>query len=242
MDQSAAKQHWDHVHGRGEVITAAIDDAVGAAALEHFGDITGKRLLDLGCGLGEYSLFFAEHGAQVTAIDTSAVAIEALRAHCAQDSIANVNPVVASAFDIDQLGPFDAVFGSMILHHLEPFDHFAEVLRAAMVPGGRAFFYENSANAFLVWCREHLTGRFGIPKYGDDEEFPLQRQEIDELRGAFTVDVVHPELFFVRLASGYLLRGHGERAFTWIDERLYRFPRARRLSYRQYVLLTRNGS
>src|SRR5438046_9308753 len=40
--------------------------------LRRMGDLRGKRLLDIGCGLGESSVFFALRGAQVKATDLSA--------------------------------------------------------------------------------------------------------------------------------------------------------------------------
>jgi 2-polyprenyl-3-methyl-5-hydroxy-6-metoxy-1,4-benzoquinol methylase len=40
-------------------------------AYESLGEIRGKRLLDVGCGLGENSLLFAKWGAQVTGVDVS---------------------------------------------------------------------------------------------------------------------------------------------------------------------------
>ena len=199
------------------------DDEVGCAALAHFGAVNGRRLLDLGCGTGEYTRFFAASGAHVLAIDQSPVAIETLHRQCADAGIENVERVVADAMDLERLGPFDFVFGSMILHHIEPFDRFVDVLADAMHPGGRAFFYENSAmSSFLVWCREHLVGRFGIPKNSDDDEFPLQPREIEELRTRFDVTVEHPHVVLTSLASGYLFRDHLGKQLDWVDQQLGR--------------------
>lgn len=231
--------HWDRVHATQGPTVVPDDDEVGVAGLRHFGDLRGARLLDLGCGNGEYSLYFAARGAQVTAIDVSKVAIASLTASCAEAGIDDVVAIRASAFDVAELGPFDAVFGSMILHHLEPFDAFVDVLAAAMAPGGRGFFYENNAmSKALVWCRRHLVGRFGIPRNSDDEEFPLEPRELGLLARRFTIEVEYPTLYLARMASGYLLRGHGERQLGWIDDLLYPIERIRRLSYRQYVKLT----
>src|SRR6266481_4106050 len=39
--------------------------------LEQFGDLQGKRVLDIGCGQGDTSVFFALGGAEVHALDVS---------------------------------------------------------------------------------------------------------------------------------------------------------------------------
>jgi SAM-dependent methyltransferase len=242
MDANAAsaRQHWENVYAARDITPATPDDGLAKAAMAHFGDVESLRILDLGCGSGEYSLFFAASGADVTAVDYSEVAIQTLAEYCDSKAIHRITPVVVNAFDISDLGTFDAVFGSMILHHLEPFPKFVDVLHSAVAPQGKAFFYENNAmSKTLVWCREHLTGHYGIPKFGDGEEFPLTPNEIDELRRRFIVQVTYPEMLFARMASAYLLRWRAEQACEWIDSQLYRFERLRRYSYHQYVLLTR---
>jgi 2-polyprenyl-3-methyl-5-hydroxy-6-metoxy-1,4-benzoquinol methylase len=230
--------HWNAVYRRRKPTVLPENDRVANAALAHFGSVEGCRILDLGCGTGEYSRFFAAHGAQVIAVDRSEVAVNDLRESCAADGVTTVEPVVGNAFGLGALGEFDFVFGSMILHHIEPFDQFVDVLAGALGAGGRGFFYENSAmSRFLVWCRAHLVGRFGIPKHSDHDEFPLQPQEIDLLRRRFDVEVDQPELLLTRLASGYLLRGHADHQLGWLDGQLYRIERLRPLSYLQYVRL-----
>jgi 2-polyprenyl-3-methyl-5-hydroxy-6-metoxy-1,4-benzoquinol methylase len=53
--------------------------------------------------------------------------------------------VVCDAMKLQGLGSFDFVLGAIILHHLEPFSAFCSALKAALKPGGKAFFYENNA-------------------------------------------------------------------------------------------------
>jgi len=236
-DIEQAVAHWDQVYAATDYSRRA-ELHVLEPAMAFFGDVRGKTLLDLGSGPGAASLFFAERGANVIALDASPRAIAELSAKCEGEGITNLRAVCASAMSIDEIGTVDFVYGSMILHHIEPFEDFASRLRHALSPGGRAFFYENNAmSRVLVWFREHIVGRLWIPKYGDRDEFPLTPGELDVLRRLFSVEVQYPEMLFFELASQYLMRGAARRPLRWVDQFLYRHRWGLRYSYRQFVML-----
>lgn len=233
-------EFWDNIFSEANngQMYSPLSDPVLSSANQHFGDLRGKKLLDIGSGDGQASLFFAQQGAEVTAIDLSQVAVDRLNRLVAEHGLHNLHAQRAAAEDIASLGRFDHVFGSMILHHIEPFADFARDLRQAVAPGGTAFFFENSAaSRILIWFRSHVVGRFGVAKFGDPEESPLEPREIDALRRHFTVDIEYPELLFFQLASVYLLKYRAKRTCKRIDEILYRFPAMRRMSYRQILYL-----
>jgi SAM-dependent methyltransferase len=212
-------------------ILRALESARG-----HFGEIEGRRIIDIGCGNGATSLWFASHGAEVVAVDASWVAVGKLKDYCQEHGVRNVHPTYGDARDLSGLGPADFIFGSMILHHLEPFAEVAQSLRE-IVPSGRGFFYENnSASNVLVWCRNHLVGRYGVPKYGDSEEFPLTPAEVEVLRRHFVVRQEFPEMYFLSHIPHYLLREHMVSTFEAADRLLFRTP-LRRWSYLQYLYL-----
>jgi 2-polyprenyl-3-methyl-5-hydroxy-6-metoxy-1,4-benzoquinol methylase len=49
----------------------------GPALKRTLGDVKGRRVLDIGCGEGCFSRFYAKAGAEVTGIDISEALIEA---------------------------------------------------------------------------------------------------------------------------------------------------------------------
>ena len=196
------------------------------------------RILDIGCGRGMSSIFWANTGAHVTAVDHSASAIAELSDRCEKMGITNIEPKVRDAMTVDDLGQFDYVFGSMILHHLEPFSKFVMVLSRTLRTGGKAFFYENNAASnLLIWFRDNVVGKLGVPKYGDKDESPLAPGEIDELRKVFNVTVDYPQMLFFSLVAPYLFRNRFRAGLKAIDDFLYRRDIGVRYSYRQYILL-----
>ena len=239
-----ATEFWDNIFSNGQessyskVEMPDLNDPLLQRALKHFGSIENKTIIDLGCGRGATSLFFAYSGANVISVDSSAIAIANLSKYCHNNNISNVTPIKISAQEISELGKVDFVFGSMILHHIEPFDEFARKLRDVIKPGGKCFFWENNARSkIMIWCRQNIVGKLWIPKYGDPEEFPLTLSELDEIRKHFHVEIEYPELVFFRMISRYLLRGHFEGPFQMFDNYLYKYPVFRKYSYHQYLLL-----
>jgi 2-polyprenyl-3-methyl-5-hydroxy-6-metoxy-1,4-benzoquinol methylase len=238
--KSTADAFWNRYYTESTFSRDLKPDIRRAVMRAHtfFGPLEGRTLLDIGCGTGDTALYWAKAGANVTAVDASTVGIEVLRQRCEQLGITTITATAIDATRIDELGQFDCVFGSMILHHLEPFHRFAEVLRRSIKTGGQAFFYENNAaSKLLIWFRTHIVGRLWVPKAGDPDEFPLTREEVDVLRDLFTVTIEYPQMYFFQMASSYVFRRRLKKPLRAIDNFLYRHNIAVDRSYWQYLLL-----
>jgi 2-polyprenyl-3-methyl-5-hydroxy-6-metoxy-1,4-benzoquinol methylase len=105
------------------------------------GDLTGKELLDYGCGKGEESVYFARLGARVTAIDISEVGISMLKKRAKRHKLdirtfeMRCDPTSLPA------SSFDRIHGLGILHHVGTEVGLAEVWRL-LRPGGVGVFLE----------------------------------------------------------------------------------------------------
>jgi ubiquinone/menaquinone biosynthesis C-methylase UbiE len=119
----------------------------------------GMRVLDLGCGAGDVSMLAAELVGPAGSVvgvdrDPNIVALASERARAAgQKSVffqtASVDHLTRKDLarnDMTLTGPFDAVIGRYILHHLP--DPVETVRRAAelLAPGGVLAFHEIAAN------------------------------------------------------------------------------------------------
>jgi SAM-dependent methyltransferase len=98
------------------------------------GSLDGARVLDIGCGAGRNSRWFAEQGATVVGIDLAAGLLEQVRATMPES-------VTLTALDVlrDPLpaGPFDLVYDSGCFHHLAPHRRITYLQRVLPMAGRR---------------------------------------------------------------------------------------------------------
>lgn len=215
------------------------------AFYQVIGDVKGKSVLEVGCGTGKLSVYLATQGATVTATDFTKNALENTRELAAYNNVADrVRLEQVDGLDLASLNEeYDLVVGRFVLHHIEPFDQFVDVLHTVIKKGGRGVFMENNAqNPFLMFARKNVAGKMGIPRYGDDEEYPLEKREVEMIEKKFDEVVQHfPELVFFKKISTYIFRH--KRIFSpfttmnkWIDSMLYNMvPPVRKYGYLQVV-------
>jgi ubiquinone/menaquinone biosynthesis C-methylase UbiE len=101
-------------------------------------DYAGRAVLDLGCGTGEYALWYATHGARhVTGVDLSDGSLQRAREQAGQSRVDNVTFVKQSVLDLEfPEASFDYAYSVGVLHHTgDPFRGFRELVRVTR-PGG----------------------------------------------------------------------------------------------------------
>ncbi|MGD0482326.1 MAG: methyltransferase [Terracidiphilus sp.] len=97
------------------------------------------HVLEIGCGTGLFTAMFAATGAQIVAVDISPELLA--KARLRNLPVAQVTFLEKRFEDCEIDGPFDAVVGSSILHHLD-IDQAIERIKALLKRGGRISFAE----------------------------------------------------------------------------------------------------
>ncbi len=110
-------------------------DAVTAAC----GAAPGDRVLDVGSGLGRYTIALARRGLTVEAMDLTTGLVDRLRQ--AEPGIpAHVGDLASPPAELH--GRFDVVVGFFMLHHVADLPAAFRGVRDLLRPGGRAAFLE----------------------------------------------------------------------------------------------------
>lgn len=117
---AAAAEYWTGLLTTpGHPLTSQLPDEplVDWHARGLLGDLAGARVLDVGCGAGRNTRWFAEQGATVEAVDLAGDLLDSLRPSMPAS-------VTLTALDVlrDPLptGPFDLVYDSGCFHHIAP--------------------------------------------------------------------------------------------------------------------------
>ena len=110
--------------------------------IRWMGDPKGLKILELGAGLGEASLYFASLGAEVTATDISPGMLEVIRQRAKKAGV-QVNLQVVSANVLTGIADnsFDIVYAANLLHHVNIEQCVREAHRV-LKPNGTAYFWD----------------------------------------------------------------------------------------------------
>lgn len=223
------REHWASLAGDPEVVFGwgspagrlrAERRAALVAEAARLGP--GVRALEVGCGTGLFTEKWARTGADLLAIDLSPDLLARARARALPPT---VRVVERRLEDLTDEGPFDAVIGSSVLHHLDVPRALAH-LRSMLVPGGRLAFAEPNMKNPQVFAMLHVPGLRPLMAATPDETAFHAGGIARDLRRAGFVDVrvrpfdwLHPAtppaaIPAVRRLGALLERLPGVRAFA----------------------------
>lgn len=150
-------------------------------ALNFLSPIKGKRILDLGCGLGDAAVYFALNGADVWAIDISPGMVGITKRLAEKHNVSNkldAQVMVAEELKFPD-GHFDLIFGNGILHHVDRTKAAKEIDRV-LRPNGKAAFIEPLAYNPVINVYRRLADGVRTPT-----EKPLRFRDIRRLKRQF---------------------------------------------------------
>lgn len=162
--------------------------------LKRMGDLRGKRVLDVGAGLGESSVYFALQGSNVTYTDLSPGMADFARRLAAHHEVGIESRVTAAEeLDVEE-DAFDFVYIANTIHHVTDKDRLFASVRRALRGGGWFFSWDPLAyNPVINIYRKMAT------EVRTEDEQPLTFRDVDLARRYFS-RVQHREFWIATLS------------------------------------------
>jgi 2-polyprenyl-3-methyl-5-hydroxy-6-metoxy-1,4-benzoquinol methylase len=162
----------------------------------RLGDVTGKRILEVGCGSGNISTYLALRGARAVGVDVSAGMLALARRRAEANGVsARVDLLEAPIEELDEPAEsFDAVIANQVLHHLDLPRAMPNIARLVGDRGVAAFVEP----VLLVpeWVRTCRYNRFVTRVFPSRADTPDERsidmRDLAKIRGAFASAETYP--------------------------------------------------
>src|ERR687895_1460107 len=230
-----SKEYFDEVEARKYLVEPHIP------AFAEFDRWRGKRVLEVGCGIGTDSINFARAGADLTAVELSS---ESLRIAAQRADVMGVADrirfVEANAEELTSAlddEPYDLVYSFGVIHHTPHPERALAEMRALTASGGTLrlmIYHRRSWKVFWIvagqghgrfWKADELIAEHSEAQTGCPVTFAYTRSQGRELveRSGFRVQDVHVDHVFPYPIRDYVeYRYVKELYFRWMPEPLFR--------------------
>ena len=234
-----SKEYFDEVEARKYKVEPHIP---GFAEFDRW---AGKRVLEVGCGIGTDSINFARAGAQLTAVDLSTESINIARQRAEVMGVADrIEFVQADAEELTSAvsGEYDLVYSFGVVHHTPHPDRAMEQIRSLIAPHGTLklmVYHRRSWKVFWIvmtqghgrfWKTGELVATHAEAQTGCPVAFNYTRKQgrqFVERAGFRVTDVRADHVFPYRIPEYVEHRYVKQWYFRWMPERLFRaFERA----------------
>jgi SAM-dependent methyltransferase len=147
---------------------------------QRLGDLRGKRVLDIGSGLGETCVYFALRGAQVTALDISARMLDLTAALAKRYQVSlRTHHADLNSLRLAPSERYDIIHAANVLHHVD-LDRAVPEMLAHLEPQGTFVSWDPLAyNPVINLYRRIAT------QVRTEDEHPLRRRDVQSITRLF---------------------------------------------------------
>jgi ubiquinone/menaquinone biosynthesis C-methylase UbiE len=158
--------------------------------IKNLGSVKGKTILELGCGAGEASVYFAKQGAIVTATDLSQgmldVTMRLAAIHGTQVSTVKT-PAAPLPFPDNS---FDIIYAANVLHHVD-LEITLQECKRVLKPGGRFCSWDPLAHNPVINVYRRMA--MGVRT---KDEHPIKMKQLKYFKNTFKTIDIHTTWLF----------------------------------------------
>jgi 2-polyprenyl-3-methyl-5-hydroxy-6-metoxy-1,4-benzoquinol methylase len=230
-----SREYFDEVEARKYFVEPHIP---GFAEFERW---KGKRVLEVGCGIGTDSINFARAGAELTAVDLSGESLQVAKQRATVMGVEDrIEFVQANAEELTSAvsgGEYDLIYSFGVIHHTPRPEAALAEMRKLAAPGGtlKVMVYHRRSWKVLwilaaeghgrFWDADELITKYSEAQTGCPVTYSYSRSEGRELvePARFQVTEVSVDHVFPYRVRDYVeYRYVKEPYFRWMPEPLFR--------------------
>jgi SAM-dependent methyltransferase len=217
-----SKEYFDEVEARKYLVESHIP------GFAEFTRWRGKKVLEIGCGIGTDTINFARHGAQVTAVDLTEKSLDVARQRARIFGVENsIRFIQANAEELSSYvpaEPYDLIYSFGVIHHTPHPERVIEQIRQYVKPG--------SSVRIMVYNRWSWKVLWVLFVYGKGQFWKLDRWIAEYSEAQTGCPVTYS---YSRKAGRQLLQDHGFRVTREFVDHIfpYRIPDYVQYRYRK---------
>jgi ubiquinone/menaquinone biosynthesis C-methylase UbiE len=202
----------------------------------------GKKVLEIGCGIGTDTVNFARHGAMVTAVDLSSQSLDLARRRVEVYGLrSQVRFYSGSAEELSSFLPveaYDLIYSFGVIHHTPHPERVVQQMRSYAKPGTLIklmVYYRPSWKVFWIvmgygkgqfWRLKQLVAKYSEAQTGCPVTYTYTREEgrkLIETSGFRTTDIFVEHIFPYRIPQYVKYQYVRAWPWSWMPQRAFRW-------------------
>ncbi len=191
LNEVGTKEYFEDIEARKFFVEPHI------LKLADFPNAKGKKVLEIGCGLGVCSINFAKAGARVTAVDLSQKSIDIAKKNAESMGVADkIQFFHGNAEKLSEFLPtqqYDIIFSFGVMHHTPHPENIIKEVKKYLAPKGKfkvMVYHRNSWKVFWIllkygkfqfWKLSNLIARYSEAETGCPVTYAYSKKSVSNL-------------------------------------------------------------